>query len=95
MDFEAFTDRARTVMKLAHAAARHANHQQIKPEHILKALLEDPEQFAARMISQCGGDPGVAASLVEAELAREPKVQGGQIHISQELVRFFSTRLRI
>ncbi len=89
MDFEAFTDRARTVMKLAHAAARHANHQQIKPEHILKALLEDPEQFAARMISQCGGDPGVASSLIEAELAREPKVQGGQIHLSSELIRFF------
>ncbi len=89
MDFEAFTDRARAVMKQAHTDMRRANHQHVKPEHILKAMLEGQDQFAARMISQCGGDPAVAASLIAAELAREPKVQGGQVHISPELIRLF------
>ena len=65
-------------------------HQQITPQHLLKALLDDEEGAAAGLIKTAGGDPKAALAAVETELARQPKVQGsgaGQPQITPELVR--------
>ena len=77
MDIEKFTERARGFLQAASTIAIREFHQQLAPEHLLKALLDDEEGAAAGLIRAAGGDDRAAKVAVEAELARLPKVQGG------------------
>ena len=90
MDIEKFTERSRGFMQAAQTVAIRDFHQRLTPEHLLKALLDDPEGAAAGLIRAAGGDPQAAAQANDAELGRLPKVQGGngnQPQITPELVR--------
>jgi ATP-dependent Clp protease ATP-binding subunit ClpB len=90
MDIEKFTDRARGFLQAASTIAIREFHQQLTPEHLLKALLDDEEGAAAGLIRAAGGDDKAARAAVEAELGKLPKVQGGgagQPQITPALVR--------
>src|SRR5579875_804679 len=90
MDIEKFTDRARGFLQAAQTIAVREYHQRIGPEPLLKALLDDEEGAAAGLIRTAGGRPEVALKAAEAEIARQPKVQGagaGQPQITPELLR--------
>ncbi len=90
MDLEKFTERSRGFLQAAQTIATREYHQRLTPEHLLKALLDDEEGAAAGLIRAASGDPQAARLLVEAELARLPKVQGGGAGHAQatpELVR--------
>ncbi|CAH2604959.1 ClpB chaperone [Rhodovastum atsumiense] len=76
MDFEKFTERSRGFIQAASTIAIREFHQQLTPEHLLKALLDDEEGAAAGLIRAAGGDDRAARGAVEAELARLPKVSG-------------------
>src|SRR5277367_5935889 len=94
MDIEKFTERARGFLQAAATIAIREFHQRITPEHLLKALLDDEEGAAAGLIRAAGGDPKAALAGVEAELAKQPKVQGGgagQPQLTPELVRLLDT----
>ena len=90
MDIEKFTERSRGFLQAAQTIAIREFHQRITPEHLLKALLDDEEGAASGLIKAAGGNPQSAKQAVEAEIARQPKVQGagaGQPQITSELVR--------
>ena len=76
MDIEKFTERTRGFLQAAQTIAIREFHQQITPQHLLKALLDDEEGAAAGLIKTAGGDPKAALTAVETDLARQPKVQG-------------------
>jgi ATP-dependent Clp protease ATP-binding subunit ClpB len=90
MDIEKFTERSRGFIQAAQTIAIRDFHQQLTPEHLLKALLDDEEGAAAGLIRAAGADDRAARSAVEMELAKLPKVQGsgaGQPQITPTLVR--------
>ncbi len=90
MDIEKFTERARGFIQAAQTIAIREYHQRIAPEHLLKALLDDPEGAASGLIRAAGGDPARAKSAVDAAVQRLPKVSGsgaGQPMLTPELVR--------
>jgi ATP-dependent Clp protease ATP-binding subunit ClpB len=90
MDIEKFTDRVRGFIQAAQTIAIREYHQQLAPEHLLKAMLDDEEGAAAGLIKAAGGDDRAARTAVEAALAKLPKVQGGgagQPQITPALVR--------
>src|ERR1700722_4590947 len=90
MDIEKFSERARGFLQAASTIAIREFHQRITPEHLLKALLDDEEGAASGLIRAAGGNPQTAKQAVDAEIARQPKVQGagaGQPQITPELVR--------
>ena len=90
MDIEKFTERTRGFLQAAGTIAIREFHQRITPEHLLKAFLDDEEGAAAGLIKAAGGDPKAALRAVEADITRQPKVQGsgaGQPTITPELVR--------
>ena len=98
MDFEKYTDRAKGFVQAAQGIAQREGHQQFGPDHLLKALLDDPEGMAAGLIQRSGGRPGEALAAVERTLARRPKVSGGgagQIYLAPELARVFDTAQKI
>ena len=90
MDFEKLTERARGFVQAAQTIAMREYNQQITPEHLLKALLDDEEGAASGLIRTAGGDPAAAKLAVDTAVARVPKVQGsgaGQPGITPDLVR--------
>ncbi|HSU05167.1 MAG TPA: ATP-dependent chaperone ClpB [Acetobacteraceae bacterium] len=90
MEIEKFTERVRGFLQAAATIAIREFHQRISPEHLLKALLDDEEGAAAGLIRAAGGESKAALAGVEAELAKQPKVQGpgaGQPQLTSELVR--------
>jgi ATP-dependent Clp protease ATP-binding subunit ClpA len=52
--FERFTRRARTVVETASAYALSTASRETRPEHLFRALLEDEDCLAARVLVQCG-----------------------------------------
>ena len=90
MDIEKFTERARGFIQAAQTIAIREFHQQLAPEHLLKAFLDDEEGAAAGLIRAAGGDDKTARAAIDAEVAKIPKVQGqgaGQPQITPALVR--------
>jgi ATP-dependent Clp protease ATP-binding subunit ClpB len=92
MDFNQYTERSRGFIQAAQGLALRASHQQITPEHLLKALLDDSEGLAANLIQAAGGDPARALDGAETALAKLPKVEGsgaGQAYLGGDLARVF------
>ena len=90
MEFDKYTERSRGLIQAAQGLALRASHQQITPEHLLKALLDDGEGLAANLIEAAGGDPARALDALEAALAKLPKVEGsgaGQAYLGGDLAR--------
>jgi ATP-dependent Clp protease ATP-binding subunit ClpB len=90
MDIEKFTERARGFIQAAQTIAMREYHQQITPEHLLKAFLDDEEGAATGLIRAAGGDCAAVKLAVDAAVARLPKVQGsgaGSPNITPDLVR--------
>ena len=76
MNLEKFTDRAKGFLQAAQTIAIRMNHQQIAPEHIAKALLEDNQGMAAGLIQRSGGDAARAVQGLDALLGKLPAVSG-------------------
>ncbi len=76
MNLEKFTDRAKGFLQSAQTVAIRMSHQQIAPEHLLKALLEDEQGMAAGLIKAAGGDARRAAAEIDLALSKLPSVSG-------------------
>ncbi len=93
MNLEKYSERVRGFIQSAQQYALNRNHQQFTPEHILKALIDDDEGFAASLIERAGGRPRDVEVAVDAALNAQPKVEGGngQLYLAQPLAKVFST----
>ena len=76
MNLEKFTDRAKGFLQSAQTVAIRNNNQQITPDHLLKALLEDEQGMAAGLIQAAGGDPKRAVTETDLALSKQPAVSG-------------------
>ena len=93
MNFEKYTERARGFVQVAQDLAQRSAHQQLVPEHLLKALLDDEEGLCANLIRSAGGDAAGAEQAVELALGKLPKIEGagaGQLYLSQEISRILN-----
>jgi ATP-dependent Clp protease ATP-binding subunit ClpB len=77
MNLEKFTDRAKGFLQAAQTVAIRNSHQQIAPEHLLKALLEDEQGMASGLIAKAGGDAKKALTETDLALSKVPTVSGG------------------
>ncbi len=90
MNIEKFTERTRGFLQAAQTIAVREYHQRITPEHLIKALLDDEEGAAAGLLRAAGADPKAAQTAINAEVARNPRVEGGgagQPQVTPDLVR--------
>ena len=77
MDLTKFTERARGFVQSAQSIAVREDHQRLEPLHMLKALMDDREGFAANLITRSGGDAAQLSAQIEQAFAKLPKVSGG------------------
>ncbi len=92
MELEKYTERSKGFIQSAQNMALRSGHQRLLPEHLLKVLLEDKEGLCANLIRAAGGDPQIVLAGVDAELEKQPKVEGagaGQVYLGPELARIF------
>jgi len=89
MNIEKFTERARGFLQAAQTIAMRESHQRVVPEHLLKALLDDEEGFAANLIERAGGDARLVRAETEAAVGKLPQVSGAgdQIYIDTQMAR--------
>ena len=97
MDIEKFTERSRGFIQAAQTIAIREFHQQLTPEHLLKALLDDEEGAAAGLIRAAGGDDRAAraASMPRWRSCRRFPARGaGQPQATPALVRVLDAAQR-
>src|SRR5262245_64937417 len=80
VDMQKLTLKTRAALDGAHQQALARNQQEIVPEHVLFALLSDPEGVVYPLLQQLGVQPKSLRDRVEGALERIPKVfAGGQV----------------
>ncbi len=89
MNINRLTEKAQEATVAAQRLAEEQNHNQIEVEHLLYALLDQPEGLVSQIMRRLQVDPEQAKQQVAGELARLPKVYGGQVYVSSRLKRVF------
>ncbi|MDQ1559659.1 MAG: ATP-dependent Clp protease ATP-binding subunit ClpB [Pyrinomonadaceae bacterium] len=90
MRLERFTLRGQEAIQTAIEQAERNQHQQVEPEHLLVAMLEQPEGIVRPLIGKLGANLQVVLNDAQAAINRLPKVQGGQQYFSPRLTQIFT-----
>jgi ATP-dependent Clp protease ATP-binding subunit ClpB len=88
--FERFTLKSQEAVQAAQRLAASRNQQVVEPEHLLHALLSDPEGVVFPLVQRLGASPRALRDKVEELIDRIPRVYGagaGQVGASPALVR--------
>jgi len=77
MRLDKFTVKSQEAIEAASQLAGQANQQEIAPEHLLAALLDQPEGVVIPLLQKMGANPALLKDRVEVEIQNLPKVYGG------------------
>ncbi len=93
MDTSKFTEKSQEAVAAAQELALRRHHQQIDTEHLILALLEQPEGLIPRLLEKIGIATGAVENAVSEQLAKIPAVtgagSGGQLYMSPRLGQIF------
>ncbi|MGZ4119309.1 MAG: ATP-dependent chaperone ClpB [Actinomycetota bacterium] len=78
MDLEKLTLKSQEAVSAAQHVAGQRSHQSVEPEHLLYALLSDPEGVVFPVVQKLGVTPGTLRDRVGALLDRLPKVYAAE-----------------
>jgi ATP-dependent Clp protease ATP-binding subunit ClpB len=90
MRLDKFTLRGQEAIQSAIELAERNQHQQVEPEHLLVAMLEQPEGIVRPILGKLGANVAVILNDTQAAVARFPRVQGGQQYFSSRLSQIFT-----
>ena len=92
MNPEKFTVKMQEALSAAQSIATRCGHTEVKPSHLLLALLEQEGGLTKPLLEKVGANVASLKSAVEAHLAKQPKVSGGagQLYISSDLRETFA-----
>src|SRR6184192_2524347 len=90
MRLDRFTLRGQEAIQSAIELAERNQNQQVETEHILCAMLEQPEGIVRPLLGKLGANVQVVLNDCEAAVARFPRVQGGQQYFSPRLNQIFT-----
>jgi ATP-dependent Clp protease ATP-binding subunit ClpB len=77
IDPERWTVKTRDAFAAAQQQAAASHHAEITPDHILSAILSDPEGIARPILSRLEVDPAAVAHRLTERLGRLPRAVGG------------------
>ena len=79
MRFDKLTIKSQELIQNAQSLASSYNHQQIEPEHILSAMLNEPDGIARSMLNKLGVSGDDIFRELAAAIDRVPKVSGSAV----------------
>ena len=74
MRFDRFTERAQDAAARAYEILQRYGHSQVDTEHILMALIEQPEGLVGGIVEKLGVDPNAVVSKLDDVLRASPRV---------------------
>ncbi len=77
LDPERWTNKTREAFTEATRLAATRSHAEVTPQHLLAALLDQPEGIAGPLLGRVGVDPQEVVRRLSAELGRMPRAVGG------------------
>jgi ATP-dependent Clp protease ATP-binding subunit ClpB len=94
LDINKLTQKSQEALQSAQTKALRYGHQEVDGEHLLLALLEQPEGLVPRLLARMEAPTEALKAEVERELSRRPKVSGpgaeaGKIYLTQRLQQIF------
>ncbi len=87
MQLDKFTVKSQEAIQTAHNTAQQFGNQEMQPEHLLKAILEQPEGVVVPVLQKMGIEPSVVLAETNQLIDKLPKVSGGgagQTYMSQD-----------
>jgi ATP-dependent Clp protease ATP-binding subunit ClpB len=99
MDPSHLTQKSQEALHDAQTKALRFGHTEVDGEHLLLALLDQPEGLIPHLLTAAGAEPDRLRADLEAELGRRPKVSGpgagpGQVYLTQRLARLLDAAER-
>jgi len=93
------TQKSQEALHDAQTKALRFGHTEVDGEHLLLALLDQPDGLIPRLLSYANVDTDRLRTEMEAELSRRPKVSGpgaspGQVYVTQRLSRLLEVAKR-
>ncbi|RZB37758.1 MAG: ATP-dependent Clp protease ATP-binding subunit ClpB [Desulfobacteraceae bacterium Eth-SRB2] len=79
MRFDKFTIKSQELIQNAQSMASEQNNQQIEPEHLLLAMLNEPEGIARAMLDKLGVSSDDVSRELAVSINRFPKVSGSTV----------------
>lgn len=83
MNFNKFTIKSQEAVQRAQQLAQGFEHQQIEPEHLLKAMLDVDENVLPFLLKKLNVNLQTLQQVLDASLKGFPKVSGGQLMLSR------------
>ncbi|MGV9296815.1 ATP-dependent chaperone ClpB [Amycolatopsis sp. NPDC003676] len=92
MDPNRLTQKSQEALHDAQTSALRYGQPEVDGEHLLLALLDQPDGLASRLLDEAGADPARLKQELETELGRRPKVSGpgvtpGETRVTARLAR--------
>jgi ATP-dependent Clp protease ATP-binding subunit ClpB len=83
MNFNSFTIKSQEAIQKALELTRGAGQQQIEPVHLLKAISLEGESLVKFLYQKVGANAQLISQQVDSEIAKLPKVSGGEPYLSR------------
>ncbi|HZJ47760.1 MAG TPA: ATP-dependent chaperone ClpB [Acidimicrobiia bacterium] len=87
MEFDRFTHRAQQALVDAQELAKDAHHQSVEPSDLAMALLAQADGIVYPVLTGLGVQPPALRSALQQHLDALPKVYGGELSMSQTMLR--------
>ena len=85
MNLNRFTQKSIDAISEAQSLAQNAEHPQVTPEHLLKALLQQDNGLVPQVIKKLGADLNALTLELDNALDALPRQTGGQVYPSNDL----------
>ena len=99
MDINKLTQKSQEALAEAQSIATRMGQNEVDGEHLLMALIDQPEGLVPRLLDQAGADTAALRADLERELNRRPKVSGpgaapGQVSVTRRLANLLEAAER-
>ena len=84
MTFDKFTIKAQEVVQEAVNITQRQGQQSIEPIHLLKGVMVKAKDVATYIFQKLGVNANQVDMVVDSEIQRQPRVQGGQPYLSKD-----------
>ena len=91
MKLDRYTQRAQEAILAAQQLASGAKSPVLDVEHLLAALLDDPEGIPVMVLRQLDADPAAVSVEVAGVLSRRAKIEGGQLGLDPRMTKLIQT----
>ena len=95
MRLDKFTLRAQEAIQSALDLAERNQNQQVEPEHLLAAMLEQLEGTVRPILGKLAVNIPVVLNDTQAAISRFPRVEGGQQYFSPRLSQIFTATQKL